>query len=79
MKTLMLAISLGILLGTGVFYAALSSSRSEVRVLNSALTQENVLRGVVRESTYTYSFMGIALVLGLLAGYGVFLFAKRRV
>jgi Ca2+/H+ antiporter len=79
MKTLMLAVSLGILLGTGVFYAALSGSRSEVMVLNSALTQGNMLRSVARESTYTYSFIGIALVSGLLAGYGAFLFTKRRV
>jgi len=78
MKALLLASILGIILGMGVFYSALSGSRSEVRVLNSALTQGNML-SVARESTYTYSFIGIALVSGILAGYGVFLFVKRRV
>ena len=78
MKTLLLASILGIILGIGVFYSALPGSRSEVRVLNSALTQGNML-SVARESTYTYSFIGIALVSGILVGYGVFLFAKRRV
>jgi hypothetical protein len=78
MKALLLAAILGIILGIGVFYSALPSSRSEVRVLNSALTQGSMLT-VARESTYTYSFIGIALVSGLLVGYGVFLFTKRRV
>jgi len=77
MKKILLAIVLGVFIGIGAFFYPTTVSQTANTVLEGGAVPQAYVRESASKSIGTWP-VGIGLLLGAIAGFGAFLFAKWR-